>query len=238
MNPRRVAVQGDLFHGQVPAGAVYVGRAAPGLRRSRWANPHPVRGTCRACGSEHDQAGAVHAYAADLAARPDLAAAAVDELGGRDLACWCRTGPCHADVLLAVAAGLQPALPAQAGANAESAKPAAEPAAAAVTAHRGRTLDLSAGLGEPAGAWQVAETEPGSGSWAVLRDGARVGVVRRESTTRGRRGWLARLDTGVPLPARGDLAAAGSTLWRTRNLAAAAIARQVATRPTRRRRRG
>ena len=98
----------------------------------------------------------------------------------------------------------------------------------------GRTVDLSAELGEPAGSWQVAETEPDSGSWAVLRDGARVGLVRRESTTRGRRGWLARLDTGAPLPAHGDLAtAAGSTLWRTRDLAAAAIARQVAARPTR-----
>jgi hypothetical protein len=96
-----------------------------------------------------------------------------------------------------------------------------------VVAAVGRTVDLSAKLSEPAMSWQVAETEPGSGSWAVLRDGARVGVVRRESTTRGRRGWLARLDTGVPLPAHGDLAAAaGSTLWRTRDLAAAAIARR------------
>jgi hypothetical protein len=39
---RRVKVTGDLFHGQVPAGAVYVGRAAPGLRRSPYANPFKV----------------------------------------------------------------------------------------------------------------------------------------------------------------------------------------------------
>lgn len=101
--PQRVAVEGDLFHGHVPAGAVYVGRAAPGLRRSRWANPHRVGGTCRACGRGHDQADAVAAYAADLAESPDVAEAAAAELGGQDLACWCRTGPCHADVLLAIA---------------------------------------------------------------------------------------------------------------------------------------
>ena len=100
----------------------------------------------------------------------------------------------------------------------------------------GRAVDLSAELGEPAGSWQVAETEPGSGSWAVLHDGVQVGVVRRESTTRGRRGWLARLDTGVPIPAPAALAtAAGSTLWRTRDLAAAAIARESVRRPTSRR---
>ena len=40
---RRVKVTGDLFHGQVPDGAVYVGRQAPGLRRSPYANPYPVK---------------------------------------------------------------------------------------------------------------------------------------------------------------------------------------------------
>jgi len=41
--PRRVKVRGDLYHGQVPDGAVYVGRQAPGLKRSKFANPFPVR---------------------------------------------------------------------------------------------------------------------------------------------------------------------------------------------------
>jgi hypothetical protein len=99
--PRRVRVAGDLFHGRVPDEAVYVGRGAPGLRASRYANPHKV-GACRACGKRHDQAGAVAAYARYLDGRPDLVAAARQELAGKDLACWCRTGlPCHADVLLA-----------------------------------------------------------------------------------------------------------------------------------------
>jgi hypothetical protein len=102
-------VSGDLFHGQVPDGAVYVGRAAPGLPASRWSNRHRI-GTCRVCGGErHDRAAAVAAYARDLADRPDLVAAARRELAGADLACWCRAGEaCHADVLLAVAAGADP----------------------------------------------------------------------------------------------------------------------------------
>jgi hypothetical protein len=43
MAPLRVKVAGDLFHGRVPDGVLYVGRAAPGLRRSPYANPFPVK---------------------------------------------------------------------------------------------------------------------------------------------------------------------------------------------------
>lgn len=104
MSVKRVRVSGDLFHGQVPEGAVYVGRGAPGLRASRYANPHRV-GACRRCGVMHDRAGAVGAYARDVTADPELTAAIRSELAGRDLACWCRIDglPCHADVLIAVA---------------------------------------------------------------------------------------------------------------------------------------
>jgi hypothetical protein len=105
--PRRVRMRGDLFHGHVPAGAVYVSRPAPGLSGSRYANRHRI-GACRACGHEHDRAAAVLAYAEDLAADRDLVAAARGELAGRDLACWCPPEEaCHADVLLAVVAGAQ-----------------------------------------------------------------------------------------------------------------------------------
>jgi hypothetical protein len=104
----RVQVSGDWWHGQVPAGAVYVGRAAPGLPASRYANPHRVGPTCRACGCGHDPAGAVAAYAAHLDARPELVASARAELAGHDLACWCRDGPCHADLLALVVAGDDP----------------------------------------------------------------------------------------------------------------------------------
>ncbi len=95
-------MSGDLFHGRVPDGAVYVGRAAPGLPASPYANPHKV-GDCR-CGQRHDPDDAVAAYHAHLAGHPELLATARAELVGRDLACWCRTDPssppCHADVLL------------------------------------------------------------------------------------------------------------------------------------------
>jgi hypothetical protein len=95
-------VAGDLFHGRIPDGAVYVGRQAPGLSRSRFANRHRV-GRCAVCGIEHDRTGAVAAYATDLDQNPALLRAARAELAGRELACWCPLGlACHADVLVAV----------------------------------------------------------------------------------------------------------------------------------------
>ncbi|MFF3857091.1 DUF4326 domain-containing protein [Micromonospora sp. NPDC002575] len=108
-SPRRVRVLGDLYHGRIPAGAVYVGRAAPGLQASRYANPHRV-GDCRRCGREHDQADAVTAYVDDLDRQPDLVAAAQRDLANVDIACWCREHVllCHGEVLLRVAAGATP----------------------------------------------------------------------------------------------------------------------------------
>ncbi len=108
--PRRVRVSGDLYHGHVPDGAVYVGRGAPALTASRYANQHRA-GDCRTCRAHHDQDDAVAAYAEDLSRRPELVDAARRELAGRDLACWCRLdggGPCHADILLRVVEGVDP----------------------------------------------------------------------------------------------------------------------------------
>jgi uncharacterized protein DUF4326 len=116
--PRRVRVAGDYFHGRVPDGAVYVGRSAPGLRGSRYANVFPVR---RGMSRGHPLRPYLDAAiinvdgvtAARLAARdcdvlrpgtariastafyywfrdqPALIAEAEAELAGRDLACWC-----------------------------------------------------------------------------------------------------------------------------------------------------
>jgi hypothetical protein len=99
--PARVRVRGDLYHGQVPAGAVYVGRGAPGLPASPYANRHRVGKPCRTCGLTHDLSAALEAYRADLIARPELLERARRELTGHDLACWCRLElACHADVLL------------------------------------------------------------------------------------------------------------------------------------------
>lgn len=103
--PRRVKVTGDLFHGQVPDGAVYVGRAAPGLRRSPFANPFTIR--------EHGTAAAA-VYRQWLSGQPGLIGRARAELAGHDLACWCplpacgEPDDCHAAVLLAVANGQEP----------------------------------------------------------------------------------------------------------------------------------
>ncbi|RCG19082.1 DUF4326 domain-containing protein [Sphaerisporangium album] len=96
----RVRVIGDLWHGRVPDGAVYIGRAAPGLPRSVFANPHPVDKPCRPCGGlVHDRPGAVEAYRAGLT--PELVARARVEIGDADVACWCaEEEPCHGDPLL------------------------------------------------------------------------------------------------------------------------------------------
>lgn len=101
VGPRRVKVQGDLYHGVIPEGAVYVGGGAPGLKASPYANPHKV-GQCRVCGVEHDRQGAVEAYRRWLEAQPELVEKAHAELAGRDLCCWCRldVGPCHGDALI------------------------------------------------------------------------------------------------------------------------------------------
>lgn len=108
--PTRLRVAGDLFHCRVPDGARYVGRAAPGLRRSRWANLHRV-GYCRVCDVDHDQAAAVRAYAAGITFGDVVEIRR--ELSGTDLACWCKLGqPCHVDVLLEIAnRGRRPADP-------------------------------------------------------------------------------------------------------------------------------
>jgi hypothetical protein len=76
-------------------------------RATRWGNPFTVD----AYGS---RAAAVAAYRHALLTgtllgigthRPVTVADVRAELTGRDLACWCPPGPCHAKVLLAVAGG-------------------------------------------------------------------------------------------------------------------------------------
>lgn len=117
--PERVQVQGDLFHGRIPTGAVYVGRAAPGLRRSKWANPFRVGkatpvtvhlgdrpwtvGHQLAGGWPPDPEAAV-AWYRSLVEHTELHDQIRAELAGKNLACWCPVGsPCHADVLLGLA---------------------------------------------------------------------------------------------------------------------------------------
>lgn len=76
-----------------PAGSVSVARP------TRWGNPHRVDG-------EVDAARAVRRFFDDLhgGRLPYSVQDVRDELGGRDLMCWCRLEtPCHGDVLLEIA---------------------------------------------------------------------------------------------------------------------------------------
>jgi hypothetical protein len=91
---QRVQVQGDLFHGVVPEGAVYVGRAAPGLPASPYANPFPVK--------TYGLDESLRCYALFLDGYPNLVERAVEEIGDSDMACWCKPGArCHGDLLRA-----------------------------------------------------------------------------------------------------------------------------------------
>lgn len=93
----------------MPAGSVWVGR--PG----RWGSWIEVGG--RIAPAEwaggptqvRSYAHATELYAAWLRASPGLVQQIRAELAGRDLVCWCPSvRPCHADVLLRVAAGGDP----------------------------------------------------------------------------------------------------------------------------------
>ncbi len=116
----------------MPDGAVYVGRP------TRWGSPFAVGGEYRVVSEPGAAAllgvpgrseavlrpqtrrEAVSAYLAwvrwDLVLLPaetapvsPLTSMIVEALAGRDLACWCPLDePCHADVLLALAAGISP----------------------------------------------------------------------------------------------------------------------------------
>lgn len=74
----------------VPEGAVYVGRP------TRWGNPYKI-------GPHGDRTEVIRQFEKHMEDKPYLWDAAVRELRGKDLVCWCAPLPCHADVLLRVA---------------------------------------------------------------------------------------------------------------------------------------
>jgi hypothetical protein len=79
---------------------VYIGRAVPrrGLAASKWANPYPLR-------RESDRADVIARFEHEhLAAHPELVAA-LPEVRGKVLGCWCAPKPCHGDVLVRLANG-------------------------------------------------------------------------------------------------------------------------------------
>lgn len=97
--------------------AVYVGRGSRFGNPSRiipgeggWSVVHDNNG----CGIFFDSKKMAHEFAVDayrhhLKQHPELVERARAELAGRWLSCWCpKEQACHADVLLAVAAGEEP----------------------------------------------------------------------------------------------------------------------------------
>ncbi|WP_327210754.1 DUF4326 domain-containing protein [Rhizobium leguminosarum] len=73
------------FKGFVPEGAL------PIDRKSKWGNPFVI-------GRDGDRFDVIAKHERWLADQHDLLKA-LDELAGRDLACWCHPLPCHGDVL-------------------------------------------------------------------------------------------------------------------------------------------
>jgi hypothetical protein len=102
----RVRMEGDLYHGKVPDGAVYIGRSAPGLPASYWANPFKPQGqfpdgSGRRVG---DVQHAIELFGELAHARPGFVAAIRRHLPDRLLACWCKPHlPCHGDWLVQTA---------------------------------------------------------------------------------------------------------------------------------------
>jgi len=82
---------------RLPEGTVVVARP------SKWGNPFPIGGPDPDGGRIDSAVRAVRLFSDWLTTRPDLVAEARVELRGRNLACWCPPGPCHADVLLRIA---------------------------------------------------------------------------------------------------------------------------------------
>lgn len=84
---------------------VYIGRACYRggweLPQSKWHNPFSV--------ARHGREGALAMYRAHVLASPALVAA-LPELRGRRLGCWCKPDACHGDVLVELL-GAAPAAP-------------------------------------------------------------------------------------------------------------------------------
>ena len=79
--------------GEVPVGAVYIGRP------TKWGNPFRI-------GRDGTREEVIVKYRVWLLAQPDLIAACKRELHGRVLVCWCKPKACHGDVLAQIADNL------------------------------------------------------------------------------------------------------------------------------------
>lgn len=80
----------------VPSDAVYVGRP------SKWGNPFSHQANTLAKFKVATRDEAISKYREWIVNQPELMAA-LPELKGKDLVCWCAPLTCHADVLLELA---------------------------------------------------------------------------------------------------------------------------------------
>ena len=89
--------QADCPANKVPDDALYIGTANGhyGLPESKWRNPYSTQ-------RDGTREGVVALYRRWLCDQPHLMAA-LSELRGRDLVCWCAPKPCHGDVLIELA---------------------------------------------------------------------------------------------------------------------------------------
>jgi len=83
---------------KVPEGAIYIGRANPrhNLPASKWGNPFRI-------GRDGSREEVIAKYADWLDGMIHNGRLDLDELVGKDLACWCVPEPCHGDILLELA---------------------------------------------------------------------------------------------------------------------------------------
>jgi hypothetical protein len=80
---------------RLPAGAVYIGRKWRHMPASKWGNRFVI-------GRDGTRAEVIAKYRVWICDQPDLVAALL-ELRGRNLVCFCAPEPCHGDVLLELA---------------------------------------------------------------------------------------------------------------------------------------
>ncbi len=122
--PRRVRIEGDRFHPRIPEGSVYVGRPAPYLPGSKFANPwstekYPLEESLRLYREHLETCPAYHTprtpcelfrcWNPETLGEPSLAELARVELAGREVACRCPLDQdCHADILLGLLGGSGP----------------------------------------------------------------------------------------------------------------------------------
>ena len=99
--PKVISVRGMKGPEDLPPNTVYIGRKVHRKNcnwpQSQWANPYKTRD-----GSPKERERVLMLHEQWLPQQPELMAA-LQELRGKDLACWCAPKPCHGDVLLDLA---------------------------------------------------------------------------------------------------------------------------------------